>query len=116
MYTFIFTFFPRRKPSDLIILTLTGMGVNVLDLWWERSERRKKKTEMLKERNRERRERTTAIQSTTSFPSMRKRSHHQADTSALTVQKQILTCAGVGIVAGVETGVLGVAGVEAAAG
>lgn len=45
IYTFI-VIIPLAKPSDLIILTLTGVGVNILDFWWERAEI-KKKTEIM---------------------------------------------------------------------
>lgn len=48
---------------------------------------------------------------------MRKRCHHREDNYAQVqaVITKILTCAGVGIVAAAGAGVLGVAGVEAAA-
>ena len=40
MQAFIYSsIFPLFKPSDLIILTLIGVGVNILDFWREREER-----------------------------------------------------------------------------
>lgn len=72
------------------------------------------------ERVTERRERTKASKFTTSLPSMRKRSHHQdhnyGQVLVVIAKNQILTCAGVVIVAGAGTGILGAAGVEAAEG
>lgn len=101
-HQFLFT-----KPSDLIILTLIGVGVNILDL---------RESTSVRERNRikEKKEPKPLIHYLTSLYAQKSSSSgsQQWLKSCL-----ILTCAGVGTVAVAEAGVLlGVTGVDAVEG
>lgn len=101
------------KPSDLIILMVTGTGVNSLNL-----EERVEKAEKEKDWDGEKRERE-AFGPLLHFP-LCKVSHHQEKNhiDKLATKQEILfgTCTGVVIAAVDAAGVLGVAGVEAAEG
>lgn len=74
------------KPSDLIILTLIGVGVKILDFWWDKSMGGGVGVKWERERRKKEWQRwgiePKPVNSLPHFPSMRKRSHHQEDNCA----------------------------------
>lgn len=116
IYTLIFMILV--KPSDLIIWTLIGVGVNVLGFWWERAKRDDRQKYWRRVTGREEGEnQSQSVHYLTSLYAQKiSSSGRQLCSSIGFTKKWILTSAGAGIVAVAGAGVLGVAGVEAAEG